>query len=261
MFKLLSLLLLVGSSLAHSLECNLEQGLNSKQLKVLRSADAIKRIGLNRVLLGREVYDVSVVYNAQSNQFVALVGETHIKGPRSSVLGKKVVNQFPVRIVEGIPKKEAEYIGQNLPALSKSLGWQRVLLRYLTFNPFGSTITAAEKHGYTFLPGYDLVLLNKKRLLRVPTTTSEEIVSHLTADIMAGGQYINLPMESGDFITPSSNDSYILVARNVRMAKNILFYVDEQVVKKTPLVVVGAAHLPGLLNLLAERGYQECSNF
>ncbi|MBI2522424.1 MAG: TraB/GumN family protein [Bdellovibrio sp.] len=259
MSKLLAVFVLLLSSFAYSSECNLEQGLTQKQLKALRSADAIKRVGVNRILLGREVYDVAVVYNPQNNQFVAFLGEAHIKGPRSSVLGKRVVKQFPVRLVEGIPRREAEYIDQNLKDLSKSLGWQRVLLRYLTFNPFGSTITSAQKQGYTFLPGYDLVLLNKKRLSRVATDTSEEIVSLVSADMLASGEYLNLPMESGDFITPSTKDSYILDARNVRMAKNIVFYIEEQVVKKTPLVVVGAAHLPGLLELLEESGYERCT--
>ncbi|HAZ14149.1 MAG: hypothetical protein A2X86_02715 [Bdellovibrionales bacterium GWA2_49_15] len=261
MFKLLAALVLVGSALAHSSECNFEQGMTSKQLKVLRSADAIKRIGLNKVMFGREVYDVAIIRNPESNQFVAFLGEAHIKGPRSAVVGKKVVNQFPVRLVEGIPKLESEYMAQNLPAMSKSIGWQRILLSYLTFNPFGSTITAAQRHGYTFLPGYDLILLDKKRLARVPTKTSEEIVSYVTPEMLASDDFINLPMESGAFITPSSNDSYILDARNIRMAKNIAFYIDEQVVRKTPLVVVGAAHLPGLLELLADKGYEKCSNF
>ncbi len=261
MKKSFILFLLLLNSLAYAVDCDFERGLNPKQLKTLRSADKLKRIGLNRVIFGREVYDVGVVYNGQNDQFIVLLGEAHIKGLRSSILGSKVAHQFPVRLIEGIPKKESDYIAANVKVLADSLGWQRILMRYLTFNFFGSTITASEKVGYTFLPGYDLLLLNKKRVAKPATSTSEDIVAALTPEIADSGKFINLPLESGEFLTPSSSDSYILQARNLRMAKNINFYIDQKVVKKVPLVVAGAAHLPGLMGLLEDSGYQRCTNF
>jgi len=246
------------SSLSYAKQCRLSDGLSEKQIKVLKQADRIHRVFINRILLGREVYSVNLVHNESSDQFIAFLGETHIKGPRSSVVGKKVVKQFPVRMLEGVPKQETDYIAQNISDLDDTIGWKRNLLKYLTFNPFGSTIVTAEKRGYTFLPGYDAVLYNKKILYRKPTTKTEDVVAAIDESMLKSNMPLNLPLEAGAFLTPSNGDAYILQARNRRMASNILYYVEHKVVKKTPLVVVGAAHTPGLIEILRSSGYESC---
>lgn len=256
--------ILVASLLIFSAQakvCDLSKGLNKDQIKTLKKAKKLKRIGPNGALLGKNVYEVDVLSNDQ-DEFVVILGEAHIKGPRSAIRGKKVVNDFRTRLLEGVPKAEIEYIQANNPDLSSSLGWQRVLARIITFNFFGSTITASQKDGVTFLPGYDAVLFNKKPILKERTDTAEDVIEILEGLSNKHKEEINLPLEAGEFLTPNSTDSYILDARNVRMAANIVKYMEISELKgETPLAIVGAAHNPGLVKLLKKSGLERCSNF
>ena len=163
-------------------------------------------------------------------------------------------------MLEGIPRQEAEYVARYLPRLNKAIGWQRVLLRVLTFNFFGSTITGAGKKGFTFLPGYNAVLKNKKRILSVPTNTTEEVLSAVIETGYNGRYAINLPLETGDFLTPSESDRYILHDRNVRMAANIDAYITSEKFDLPALAMIGANHNPGIANLLKSRGFKKCTN-
>lgn len=254
----LSALALLISS-AYAKDCKLDQVLTKKQIKSLESAKKIDRIGLNRDLLGKDVYKVDIVRDEKNNKTVVILGEAHVKGPRSSIIGKKVVNSFNLRLLEGIPKAEADFISQNDPELDRALGWQRVLLQGMTFNFFGSTITAAQKDGITFLPGYGAVLLDKDIIARADTNTAADVLDLLPKFRSLTNEGISLPLEVGDFLTPSSDSSYILEARNVRMVNNIVTYIaDERVKENTGLAIVGADHNKGMVELLLKEGYERC---
>lgn len=237
-------------------DCQLEKVLTPTQHKRLHRAEKLDRIFLNKVLLGKDVYALDIL-KAPNNDVVVLLGEAHIKGPRSSIIGKNLTKAFSVKMLEGIPKAEADYIAQNLQTLNNSLGWQRTLLRVLTFNFFGSTITASQKKGITYLPGYSLVLSNRKPLARVPTTTADNIIDHLSG-LSPFPTNLNLPLEVGPFLTPSEGDHYILNARNVRMVDNIDQFLNSQLTDGPYLAIVGSAHNAGMRNLLVSKGYQVC---
>jgi hypothetical protein len=42
------------------------------------------------------------------------------------------------------------------------------------------------------------------------------------------------------------------------MASNITTYLDNRLVQGTPLVILGAAHNPGIAELLAADGFEKC---
>ncbi|GAB4418895.1 MAG: hypothetical protein OHK0056_28680 [Bacteriovoracaceae bacterium] len=249
----LALSLLVGN--AYATDCQLSK----KQVKALKNAQEIDRFGLNRNLLGKDIYKVEALKDEKRNKTVVFLGETHVKGPRSAIIGKQVVKAFKFRMLEGIPKAEADFIAQNDPELDAVLGWQRALLQGLTFNFFGSTITVAQKNGLAFLPGYNAILLDKDVIAKADTNTAEEILELLPKYKGMTNEGINLPLEVGEFLTPSSDNSYILEARNLRMAKNIVTYLDDSSVDaNSAVVIVGSDHNKGLVELLAKEGFKKC---
>ena len=256
--KLMAFLALFLAFTAQAKNCDLSEGLSRKQIKVLKKANKLKRIGPNRTLLGKHVYKVDILKNPY-DQFIVLLGEAHIKGVRSSRLGKKVVKNFNVRMLEGIPKAEADYIQENNDQLDDALGWKRVLASLLTFNIKGSTITDAQKRGLTFLPGYQGILLNRDVIAEVKTKTSKDVLKYLPNLLQNTERGLNLPLEVGPFLTPSEDDSYILNDRNLRMVSNIVDYLDSGLIKGTPLAIVGAAHNPGMIELLREDGFTRCN--
>ena len=256
--KIMTLIALFIAFTAQAKECDLSKGLSRKQIKVLKKANRLKRIGPNRTLLGKHVYKVDILKDSY-DQFIVLLGEAHIKGIRSSRLGKKIVKNFNLRMLEGIPKAEAEYIQENNDQLDDALGWKRVLASVLTFNIKGSTITDAQKRGLTFLPGYQGILLNRDVIADVKTKTASEVLKYLPNLIQNTERGLNLPLEVGPFLTPSEDDSYILDERNVRMVSNIVTYLDSDLVNETPLAIVGAAHNPGMIDLLRQDGYKRCN--
>jgi|GEM_PF-6764288 len=262
-FAVLATLSLALGSEVKAKNCDIEQLLTAKQIKALNQAGRLKRVGLNSTILGKEVYDVEVLSDAQEKQAIVLLGEAHIKGPRSHFIGKKIVKQFVVRFLEGIPRAEYEYIQKNDPQLSNSLGWGRILLRGLTFNFFGSTISDAKKRGLGALPGYSAIIKNDKVVVKTATDTADQVVAGLRPLILKNPEApLNLPLEVGAFLTPSQSDSYILDQRNVRMVDNLVAY-NEANLKSTnaSIAVVGANHVEGMVKLLARYGFESCSNF
>jgi len=238
--------------------CNLSKGLSLKQIKTLKRAKKINRLGLNRIILGEKVYKIDILSTEDDQQFIVLLGEAHIKGPRSSFMGKQLTKAFKLRMLEGIPKDEYDYIVRNIEALNNALGWQRVVARILTFNFFGSTISVAGKNGLTFLAGYNAVRLNKKIIKKAPTKTVDDIKNLLPKLLPYTRKGLNLPLEVGEFLTPSSSDAYILKARNIRMTANLISYLEDDNIVGTPLVIIGAAHNKGMMKLLEQDGYKRC---
>lgn len=268
MKKAMGLILTLGLLLSTNIwskECNLNKGLSKKQLKTLKRAKKIKRVGPNATLLGKNVYQVDILSNSDESRFLILLGEAHIKGPRSSYLGSKVVKEFPLRLLEGIPKKESLYIAENLQQLNDSLGWQRIAARVITFNFFGSTITHAQKKGVSFYPGYSLYTLNKKEFkLNAPTETAQDIIDlfqQLGKEFKQYKKGVNLPLEVGRFETPSTNSDYILVKRNERMVDSLMEYQSANLLQKTNLIIVGSAHNKGMIELLGREDFLKCDNF
>lgn len=255
--KLISLLVFLFAFTAQAKVCDLSQTLTKKQIKLLKKAQKLKRFGPNRSLFGKNVYKVDLLSN--DDKLLVLVGEAHIKGPRSSRLGKKIVKAFDLRMLEGVPMAEVKYIEKNNEDLDDALGWQRTLAKISTFNFAGSTISVAQKRGLTFLPGYDAILLDNDVIQKEKTETAKEVLYHLSGLIQNADQGLNLPLEVGPFLTPSEEDSYLLEARNVRMVSNILTYLGSRDVRGTPLIIVGAAHNPGMIKLLNNDGYERCN--
>ncbi|OUR99582.1 hypothetical protein A9Q84_00750 [Halobacteriovorax marinus] len=244
--------------------CNLEAGLTKKQIKVINKAKKIKRVGPNSALLGKHVYEVDVLSDKESN-FVVLLGEAHIKGLRSSLIGKKVVKAFPVRMLEGVPADEVRELIRKNPEFAGVLGYQRVLARYLTFNFFGSTINVARKKGLLFDLGGNSVLEDKKVVLETTLNNAFDIMNSLESLSEYGKKGINLPLEIGRYIEPSAEDSYILDARNVRMAENIVNYTSADSLRienaGAKIVIIGSAHNPGIVELLKETSnLEKCDN-
>ena len=122
--KLIPFLLILLSISSYSKVCNLEEGLTKKQIKALKSARRIDRIGPNRALLGKDVYTVDILSNDQ-NEMLVLLGEAHIKGPRSAIIGKRVAKRFKFRMLEGVPAAEVKYLFENFPEMKAGLGQNR----------------------------------------------------------------------------------------------------------------------------------------
>ena len=244
--------------------CNLNSGLTKKQIKTIKKAKKIKRVGLNGVLLGKNVYKVDIMSDNNSN-FVVLLGEAHIKGPRSSIIGKKLVKAFPVRMLEGVPRDEVKELIRKSPEFSGVLGYQRILARFLTFNFFGSTIDVARKRGLVFDLVNDQVIEGKDVVLKTTLDNAFDIASSLESLSNFGKKGVNLPLEIGRYIEPSKEESYILDARNVRMAENIINFrtagssrIDSA---GAALVIIGSAHNPGIVKLLTESSeLEKCDN-
>ena len=137
-------------------------------------------------------------------------------------------------------------------------GGKRVVARVLTFNFKGSTITDAQKRGLTYLPGYKGILLDKNLIEEEIMKTSDDILESLPKYIDRSKRGLNLPLEVGSFLTPSENDSYLIEERNVRMASNIQAYLDSDLIKGTPLIILGSAHNSGIVDLLNQEGYKNC---
>lgn len=256
--KLIPMFILLLAFSAQAKDCDFSKGMSKKQIKILKRANKIHRIGPNRALLGKKVYEIDILSTTGDEQFVVLLGEAHIKGPRSSIMGKRLVSNFKLRMLEGIPKAESDYISNNNDELNDALGWQRVLARVITFNFFGSTISVAQKKGLSFLPGYDAVMLNKEVISRDETDTADDVLVLLPDLIDKSTKGLNLPLEVGEFLTPSSDESYILEARNVRMASNIITYLDHEDVSGTPIVILGSAHNEGIAKLLETNDFKKC---
>jgi len=259
--------ILLGLLLSFSVNakvCNLDTGLTKKQIKTIKVAKKIKRVGPNSVLLGKHVYEVDVMSDKDSN-FIVLVGEAHIKGPRSAIIGKKLVKAFPVRMLEGVPGDEVRELIRKSPEFGGVLGYQRVLARYLTFNFFGSTINVARKRGLLFDLVNNQVIEDKKVVLNTTLNNAFDISTSLELLNDFGKKGINLPLEIGRYIEPSKEESYILDARNVRMAENIINYSTSGVERISGagamLVIIGSAHNPGIVKLLKDTSeLEKCDN-
>lgn len=258
---LLGLLLSFG---VNAKVCDLESGLTKKQLKSIKKAMKIQRVGPNGALLGKNVYEVDILSDKDSN-LVVLVGEAHIKGLRSARIGKKLVKAFPVRMLEGVPNDEVRELIRRHPEFSGTLGYQRVLARFLTFNFFGSTIHQASKRGLLFDLVNDQVIEKEKVVLETTLDNAFDIAASLEKLEGFGEKGVNLPLEIGRYIEPSKEESYILDARNVRIAENIVNYRSANAARidsaGAPLVIVGAAHNPGIVKLLEKTSsLEKCDN-
>jgi hypothetical protein len=254
-----ALLTLAISSQLFATDCKLDTRLTKKQLSSIGRADGINRVGLNRILLGASVYDVAVLNNKETNEILVMLGETHIKGPRSALLGSKVLKNYKVRMVEGVPSEEVAEMQRTNPELYDTITWKRKVLQILTFNLFGSTIDVAIDNNNSQTIGYKA--LNQMTKERDSNNEySDKSIQNLKKTIKASDKkFVNFPIEFGDFLKPSSSDSYILHARNIRMAKNINAISEASANEKgAQLVVVGAAHLPGLVSLLNDKNFESC---
>lgn len=256
---LVALLTLAISSQVLATDCKLDTRLTKKQLSSIGKADRINRVGLNKILLGSSVYDVAVLNNKETNEILVMLGETHIKGPRSALLGSSVLKNYKVRMLEGVPSEEVEEMQRTNPELYDTITWKRKVLQILTFNLFGSTIDVAIDNNNSQTIGYAALNQMTKERDRNNEYSANSVQNLKKSIIASDKKYLNLPIEFGDYLKPSSSDSYILHARNIRMAKNISAISEAAGnVKGAQLVVVGAAHLPGLVGLLEDKNFESC---
>jgi hypothetical protein len=106
------------------------------------------RRALNRARDAKLSYGVDLL-RSPAGVTLALLGETHLKLPHASALGKEVVEAFQLRGVEGFPAKRVVW-GRILGVL---IAAPRRLLQALSFGYVrDSTIkdARAAKHGHTF---------------------------------------------------------------------------------------------------------------
>lgn len=249
-------LVLNAQTFAQNVDCKLETSLTKKQISSLTKIENIKRIGLNKTILGDEVYKIKILNNKITNQLLVFLGETHIKGPRSSYLGKKLIKQFNVRIIEGVPSAEVQAMKKNNPELYSSIGWKRKVFQYLTFNPFESTIYDVSDYGENFGIN-ELTQATKERGPNNEYTIKDLFLLQKVLS-QSNESFYNIPMEFGDYLEPSGSDQYILEARNVRMAKNIEIITEATADRGPQLVVVGMAHIPGLVEILTTKNFEVC---
>lgn len=243
---------------AQSVDCRLDTILTKKQLSSLKKGDDIKRVGLNKTLLGRDIYKIQILNNKKTNQPLVLLGEAHIKGFRSSLIGKSIVKQFTVRLVEGVPEAEMKAMAAADPEFYSGVTWKRNLLQYMLLNPFESTIYDAVKSGDN-LEIAQLNAITKERDAH-NEYTAKDLLDFKGLIQKTNSPTVNANMEFGDYLKPSSSDDYVLTARNIRMAKNISFISEAAASKGAQLVIVGSAHLPGLISLLKNKDFEVCES-
>lgn len=241
---------------ADEIDCQLGARLTDSQINLLKKAENISRVGLNKALLGTDVYRVQIMNNKLTNKLVVFLGETHIKGLRSSLIGKKLVKEFNYRLVEGVPKEEVETIKEKYPDLYSGIGWKRELFAILTFNPFGSTIGKVLSAGDTI----GVTKLSKAVEYNDGDFVYNQSNLNNVIDLISKvkSKRINFPMEFGQYIEPKKDDTYILNLRNKRMAANIALVSEALSDKGDQLVVVGYAHLSGLKDLLEKKSFESC---
>ncbi len=249
-------LVLSAQTFAQNVDCRIDTLLTKKQISSISKAQNIKRIGFNKVILGEAVYKVEILNNKTTNQLLVFLGEAHVKGPRSSYIGKKIIGQFKVRIIEGVPNAEVEAMKIKSPELYSAVGWKRVVFQYLTFNPFDSSIRDVTKNGENF--GINELTEATKERDKNNEYTKKDLLDLQKTLSRSEESIYNIPMEFGDYLEPSSSDEYILAQRNIRMSKNIEIITEATAEKGPQLVVVGMAHLPGLIEILRNKNFEVC---
>ena len=239
---------------ARTIDCKLDTRLTKDQISAITKAKKLTRSGLNSSILGSYVYRIEILNNKKSNQLLVMLGETHIKGAKSSAIGKEMLKQFSVRITEGIPLEEAAELKKNYPEVYAEIGWKRTVLSYVLFNPFGSTIKDAEKQGKVFEIKELTDAVKNRNSNNDYTEQGVKNIRNLVAS--AGNRYLNINMEFGDFINPSDSESYIINDRNIRMAKNISIITKATSEKGPQLVIVGSDHVFTIAGLLSYPSYE-----
>ena len=262
MKKALAILICMMSITVFSKTCNLKDGFDEETIQLLKTADELAVRGILKQVASTE-YEVTIVHSEKENRFVTFLGEIHIKKAKASKLGKKILSKFKYRFLEGVPSWEANDIAPKLK-------FQFLLMRILTLRFAQSTIHAAAKSKDALTIGLgnsEQIRVRKKKRERFDYS---ERIQYPETVISAYKQYsdihrpsyVNFPLEAGEILTSSMDDSYVIDQRNDRMHASTLTYLDGTNKEQTPLILVGAAHVKGLTAMLkSDRDYETCDNF
>ena len=209
-----------------------------------------------------------------TGRIVAILGETHVKFAKASVLGNDVVSAFELRGVETFQQKQV-FGGRVLGVVINA---PRLLIRALTFGALkGSTITDAKQLGF----GYTAELERAKRMpfgLHVASVymTSFFVVSLLAiaapvlwsiSPILAGAVmflavafHVHMFALIPGIIVRRHSWSWlihpflgILTLRDELMAAGTVRMLEDYPPKGPAVVVMGRAHVTGYERLLVEQ--------
>ena len=178
------------------------------------------------------------------DQYLILLGESHLKGKELSVMGRKIVRQFKLRGIEGGSKQELEQ-------LNRSWFTKQFIKLYSSMRDplFGviypSTRIATYEDGYVaklpdelFYKGIEVHDVQLESIEDVPSKFLDQNVP------------VAFGIEAGQL--DSSKNSFFIDDREKRKAKNIEKILDLFPEQEFMLVIVGTGHLPGLVKILVE---------
>jgi hypothetical protein len=231
-----------------------------------------------------QLYSIKTVDTVFESRHVTVVlfGETHVKDAVTSQIGKEVLKYFSFRGFEGVEKADLEY-----PAIAeviRQITQTQVQLRQ-DKHLKGSTIYDATSSGYAFRADGE-VYLNTRLIGQYESNTAftgdySSGLSKLAQKVALARQTVdpqnlnlklapgyekfkypeNVPVNIGLEYSPltkwdeacrphCSVMDTILDVRNARMIANIHSILHAFPEQKTLFLIVGAAHLPGLIKLL-----------
>ncbi len=265
----MKLLLLIITTIvtfnSYASQCNYSDYFSSAQLKALDNANNYySKDWLSKILnlmddLGDHEFTIAVLHNPSLDKYLVLLGEFHIKGRKASKLGRKLVNTFDYRLFELVPSREAPKSKISLASFISPI------TSVASGRIFDSTIFDLILKGLTVLPrqsnpvlldGYSIT--NFKNTAANNVSTVLDIYNTIVNKSSITLDHVNLPLEVGKELIYSDEMSYVLDERNIRMAGAVTDYYNSNLPINEAIAVVGAAHVSGLIEILADSGFVLC---
>jgi hypothetical protein len=106
---------------------DMQEKLGAKTVKLLKTAAKMKAQGLffrwamKRTLGTNKEYIVKVLYSADNNAYITLLGEIHKKKKKSYQLAKNIMNQYQVRVYEQVQAEEIPYLKKSVAKDNKKI--------------------------------------------------------------------------------------------------------------------------------------------
>ena len=250
-----------------SLQCmgdSLENYLTENQYELIKKANS----GLSP-----DGFSVEALVS-NNDQLVILLGEMHKKSNRHSLLGKKILNNFSIRLLESVPKKEFEDMPNIVRGVIKFSHWLGGILFssdstmsvgldskvLLGKNSKAVEVTTADlKKCENFSDSYFDILKNDTNPHRGALVRKAFVETIDTCEF----EKFNFWLEDS-FKIPTENIkgveslvSYIFDKRNIRFAYNISDVINDLSSHYNVfLVIQGKAHNTGVASLLIKQlGY------
>jgi len=234
----------------------------------------------------------------RDNQLIVLLGEVHIKDRLGHEIGSNILKNFKIHMLEGVFQKETElvpaFLRQNLSDRGQKVEEQKEVFGSSLDNSSNFSIqfewdieknrdNSSLKTSLENINCEDVEEQNRESCNRRNQTLSS-LQENINDKCLETGLEnkecsevrLSFALESYYFIDPQNFypeqfredpnidiasliefEGYVLGARNERMVEASLNLVDRYNIKES-LVIVGAAHLPGMKNLYEDQGYSSC---